>query len=110
MALRIPLIAQDAQSFKIVLDEQACEIQIRSRLDGLLYMSMVVDGVEAWSNYVCYDRQNIKPFAYMPFKGGLYFVDIEGTTDPNAEGLETRYFLGYQSEGEGLPAGFVSNV
>lgn len=109
MALEIPLQPQAAQSLKVVLDEQACEIQIRERL-GLLYMSMVVDGVESWNNYVCYDRQNIKPFAYMPFKGGLYFIDTEGNTDPVYTGLNTRYFLIYLFEDDPLPDGFVSNV
>jgi hypothetical protein len=109
MAQEIPLIAQVAQSIKIVLDEQACEIQIRERL-GNLYMSMVVDGVESWNNYVCYDRQNIKPFTYMPLKGGLYFIDIEGSSDPVAAGLNTRFFLIYLSEGESLPVGFVDNA
>ena len=108
MPLEIPLIAQQAQSIKIVLDEQACEIQIRERL-GLLYMSMVVDDVEVWNNYVCYDRQNVKPFSYMAFKGGLYFVDVEGNEDPRAEGLGARFFLVYLSVGEDLPAGFVNN-
>lgn len=109
MAFEITLVAQQAQSIKVVLDEQACEIQLRERL-GLLYMSMVVDGVEAWSNYVCYNQQNVKPFKYMPFKGGLYFVDVQGASDPVAEGLGTRYFLVYLSEGETLPAGFVNNA
>lgn len=110
MAVLIPLITQEAQSFKIVLDEQACEIQLRSRLDGLIYMSMVVDGVEAWNNYPCYDRQNIKPFGYMPFTGGLYFFDIEGKTDPTYDKLNYRYFLIFIPEGEALPVGFVDNT
>jgi hypothetical protein len=109
MSQEIPLIAQVAQSIKIVLDEQACEIQIRERL-GNLYMSMVVDGVESWNNYVCYNQQNIKPFTYMPFRGGLYFVDIEGDTDPVSSGLNTRYFLVFFSEGESIPSDFVNNT
>lgn len=109
MPLEIPLTPIVAQSLKVVLDEQSCEISIRERL-GNLYMSMVVDSVDSWSNFVCYDRQNIKPYSYMPFSGGLYFVDKEGSTDPVASGLNTRYFLIYFSEGEELPEGFVNNA
>lgn len=96
MALEIPLQPLQAQALKVVLDEQACEISIRERL-GVLYMSMTVDGVVAWNNYACYNRQNIKPFAYMPFSGAVYFVDIQGETDPVASGLNSRYFLVYIS-------------
>ena len=109
MPLEIPLISTVAQSFKVVLDEQSCEIKIRERL-GLLYMSMVVDGVSVWNNYVCYDRQNIKPYSYMNFSGGLYFVDKEGSSDPVASGLNSRYFLVYFSENEELPEGFINNA
>ena len=109
MALEIPLISIVAQSLKVVLDEQSCEISIRERL-GNLYMSMVVDGVSSWNNHVCYDRQNVKPYSYMPFLGGLYFVDKEGSTDPIASGLNSRYFLVYLADGEELPDGFINNA
>lgn len=109
MALEIPLAGLTAQSLKIVLDEQSCEIVLRERLDRL-YMSMVVDGVSAWNNFICFDRQNVKPHSYMPFKGGLYFIDKEGSNDPVASELGTRYFLIYYSEGEELPDGFINNA
>ncbi len=93
-SLQIQVAPLVAQSFKVVLGEQACEIEIRERL-GRLYMSLVADGVTAWTNYPCFDRQNIKPFRHMPFVGGLYFIDVEGYSDPVASGLGTRYFLVY---------------
>lgn len=109
MILEIPLNPIVAQSLKVVLNEQSCEILIRERLDNL-YMSLVVDDETAWNNFVCYDRQNIKPHSYLPFSGGLYFIDKEGSTDPIASGLNTRYFLIYLSEDEELPEGFVNNA
>lgn len=108
MPEEILLIAEPAQSFNIVLDEQNCEIKLRNRLNNT-YMSMVVDGEEVWNNYICYDRQNIKPFCYMNFKGILTFRDLEGLTDPIYTGFNSRYFLLYYSEDEELPDNIVDN-
>lgn len=103
MPQEIILISSPGQTFNVVLDDQACEISLRDRL-GQTYMSIIVNGEKVWDNYLCKDRQNIKPFAYMNFKGILTFIDGEGNQDPVYTGFNERYFLLYYAEGEEVPS------
>lgn len=92
----IPLTATANQTLSVVLNSQSCSISLRT-LGELLYLSMSVSGTPVITTRVCRNLQNLMEDAgYRGFTGALMFVDTQGTEDPEASGLGTRYLLAYE--------------
>lgn len=104
---QIPLEATPNQRFSVVLGGQNCTIALaaRSGIDTRLYCDLAVSGVPIWSGVLCRNLVNLKLYPALNFAGALWFVDLEGTSDPEWAGLDRRYALLYAAEGEPLPAG-----
>ena len=101
----IPLLAIPAQSFQIILGGQNCLIALYQRGDHL-YSDLFVDQTAIWRGVICQTMVDLKPYPYLPFKGALFFVDMEGAEDPRPEGLGNRRWpLLYVDPAEELPAG-----
>ena len=84
-----------SQTFGIVLNDQECRLTFYTRGDEL-YMDLEVDNKPEYQGVVCRDRINLTPYIYRNFKGSLYFVDLNGTSDPTYEEFNTRYILVYE--------------
>jgi len=94
MTQTIPLLATPSQTLSVRLGGQSCVIHVYQVSTGLyvdLYRSdeLIVGGVVA-RNGVRLVRD-----AYFGFAGDLAFVDTQGTSDPEASGLGTRWILAY---------------
>lgn len=91
----IPLAAIPSQQFGITLAGQNCTIAVYQKTTGV-YFDMLLNNQPFTSTVrclnaapLCEDRQ------YLGFVGDFVFVDTQGETDPQYEGLGTRYQLIY---------------
>ena len=96
---KIPLSPVPAQSLKIKLADQNCQIRVYYRF-GNTYMDLTAGGVVVCTGAICRDRQNIIQIAQNTFSGALLFVDMLGTSDPLYSGFGERWRLFYKAAGE----------
>ena len=97
--LKIPLSPVPAQSLKIKLGGQNCQIRVYFRF-GNTYMDLTAGGVVVVTGAICRDRQNIIQIAQNAFQGALLFVDMLGTSDPLYSGFGARWRLFYKAADE----------
>lgn len=90
----VPVSALPAQSFSVVLGEQACAIRLTQKTTGL-FMDLSVAGTEVVTGAICRDMVGVVRQAYLGFKGDLVFMDTQGSADPEYTGLGTRFVLMY---------------
>lgn len=93
--LRVPIIAAPAQSLKVNLGGQRCEIEINQKYPGGVFLSLTVNGVSVVNYAICRDRVSIVRHSYLNFVGTLSFVDTQGTSDPDYTGFGSRFQLAY---------------
>ena len=96
---KIPLPPVPAQSLKVKLDGQNCEMRVYYRF-GNTYMDLTVGGVVVVTGAICRDRQNIIQIAQNAFSGALLFVDMLGGSDPLYSGFGERWRLFYKAADE----------
>ena len=97
--LKIPLSPVPAQSLKVKLAGQNCEMRIYYRF-GSTYMDLTVGGVVVVTGSICRDRQNVVQIAQNAFQGALLFVDMLGSSDPLYSGFGERWRLFYKAANE----------
>ena len=85
----VPLEAVPNQIVSTTINGQTWFITVETRLDHL-YISFRTNGVDVCFNRVC---ENLN-WVYDNF----LFADLEGTTDPQWQGLSTRYLLLWTDE------------
>jgi hypothetical protein len=92
----IPVQATPQQAFSVVLDELNVAIVIRTTQTGM-YVDITADGVPLVTGRKAQDRTNLATSArFRGFPGlQLYFVDLQGDTNPVWSGLGERYVLLY---------------
>jgi len=95
----LPVKNEPNQRFSVVLDDQNCTIELFQRYDHL-YLNLFVDDTAVVSGVVCHDRLDLVAVDTLAFRGMLYFADVQGNSDPQYEGLGTRYCLVFVPEGE----------
>ncbi|MFP1767250.1 phage baseplate plug protein [Lonsdalea quercina] len=88
-----------SQSVLANLGSQACLIRLIQR-ESFLYMDLTVDGVPVLQGVPCLYGNRIVRYSYLAFKGDLFFLDNEGSSDPSWNGLADRFPLYYISEDE----------
>ena len=93
--LVIPIQPVPSQQVLCVLDGQNCQISIYLRNENI-YVDLNSDGVNRClaclaHNAVALDSCN----SWDGFIGNLYFIDTQGTDDPQYTGFNTRWFLVY---------------
>ena len=96
---KIPLSKVPAQSLKVKLDGQNCEMRVYYRF-GSTYLDLVCNGEEIVKGAICRDRQNIIQIAQSNFEGQLLFVDMLGEADPLYSGFGERWRLFYKAAEE----------
>lgn len=97
--IKIPIQPTPAQSFKVKLNNQNCEIRLYYRF-GSTYMDLVVGGSKIVTGTICRDRTNIIQIAQSGFEGQLLFIDMLGDSDPLYSGFGERWRLFYKAVGE----------
>lgn len=99
-----------AQTFQAVLNGQNCQFNLYTR-DGYdyndptlqtplknLYMDLTVNGVSITVGAICLNqRRMLINRQYLGFVGDLVWIDTQGSDDPEADGLGTRWLLMYAS-------------
>ena len=92
----IPLQAIPSQTFLVLLDGQACQIDLQQTAYGL-FMDFWLNNpsVPTLGGVLCLDRTKIIRDTYFGFSGDLAFVDQQGATDPYYTGFGSRYLLYY---------------
>ena len=101
----IPVSAIANQSFQIILGDQDCSFRLYTRPERAggplrLYMDLYVGEATIFYGALCKDGVLLPLSDYMPFEGGLLFVDLEGSDDPEYTGLGTRWSLLYLTQEE----------
>lgn len=101
----IPVSAVANQTFQVILGDQDCSFRIYTRPERAggalrLYMDLYVNEAVVFYGVICKDGVLLPLADYMPFEGGLLFVDMEGAADPEYQGLGDRWRLLYLTQAE----------
>lgn len=91
-----------SQEFTVVLGGQECTISLYSRL-GKMYFDLTAGAIPVCAGAICQHGTEILQSHTQLFKGAFYFWDDEGSSPPMWEGIGTRFYLLYASDGEVLP-------
>ena len=97
--LKIPIQPTPAQSLKVKLADQNCEMRVYYRF-GSTYLDLICNGTQVVTGAICRDRQNIITIAQNAFSGQLLFVDMLGNSDPLYTGFGERWRLFYKAANE----------
>lgn len=104
----VPLEALPSQSLQIVLGGQNCALDVYI-LDGYdftdstlnttntnVYLDLAYNGIEVTETQICLNQKRLLlNRQYLGFSGDFMFVDTQGTSDPQYQGLGSRYVLLY---------------
>lgn len=90
----IPVQATPNQTFSCLLDNVQAQISLSTTDDGV-FADVVYGGVAVASGRLCLDRTDINPARYRGLPQFLGFADLQGQTDPQWQGFNTRYLLLY---------------
>ncbi len=91
----LPVQPLPAQTFEVTLGGQDCEIALQQMATGL-FASLSVSGSQIIAGRYCGDRVSWVRYDYLGFAGWLYFVDTQGSSDPNYAGLGARWLRVYE--------------
>lgn len=97
--LSIPIQAAQSQTLNVRVGGQQCNLKIYELPTGL-YMDVAVDNAPICTGVLCHNLNKIVRLQYLNFIGDFAFDDTQGSTDPIAAELGTRYRLLYISEDE----------
>lgn len=99
----VPIDAVASQRFTISLANQACQIELYQKVDGL-FMNLFVNDVLVIGGVICENQNRIVRDRYLGFSGDFFFNDSQGSDDPVYTGLGSRFRLIFIDPTE-LPAG-----
>lgn len=89
MILEIPLKKAPNQTLSVTIENNVYDLELNMRLDEL-YLSVIKNNQPLVYNRVCQDLN--------PIRGGFYFNDVEGVSDPKWDGLGDRFKLIWTSD------------
>lgn len=90
----IPVSPIPAQRLAVTLNHQNCVITLRS-LGGKQYITLDCNGERVFTNTIIVDRIPLKKYNYLPFIGDIACIDKQGTSDPDYQEWNSRFFLVY---------------
>lgn len=109
--LGIPLAETPSQTLSVVLNGQACILNVYQKFYGL-FMDVIVSNSVIIQGVICQNNNFIVRSLYLGFVGDLMFVDTQGTSDPDYTGLgpvnQSRFQLRYLFPNE-LPNNYGEN-
>lgn len=97
--LTIPLQTISAQTLRVVLGGQNCQINIYEKPEGV-FVDINANDTDIVICVLALDGVPIICREYVGFEGNLIFVDTQGTNDPTFIGFGTRYQLIYLEASE----------
>lgn len=109
MPLVVPLQPVPSQTVSVMLNNQACTINVYQKA-AHLYVDLLVNNALIIGGVIAENLNVIVRSAYLGFIGDLAFFDTQGSqlpggpTDPVYTGLGSRYVLEYFAPAE-LPPG-----
>lgn len=92
--VEVPIQPLPNATFLAQLDNDTAQITVHTTDDGL-FADVVYNGTPIATGRLCLDRVNINASHYRGLSGGLYFVDLRGSSDPVYSGFGSRYRLYY---------------
>lgn len=95
----VTIQAVPAQTLKVVLAEQNCQINIYQKEQGL-FVDVVFNGETISAAVIARDAVPLMPRKYLPFKGNLMLIDTQGASDPEYSELGSRFKLVYLTADE----------
>ena len=95
----IPIQPIPAQSLKVVLANQNCQIRIYQKSNGI-FVDVNSDGIDIVIGVIARNAVPIVCREYLGFSGNLFFIDSQGLDDPQFAGLNSRFFLVYLTADE----------
>lgn len=90
----IPLPTDANVTFSAVLDGQEADINLTTTDYGL-FADVAYNGQPVINARLCLDRTDINPNRYNGLPQALFFADLQGTTNPQQSGFNSRYVLVY---------------
>lgn len=90
----IPLLDTYAQSFKVTLGGQPCQIELAQKSTGM-FLSLSINDAPIVTGVACRNMTRMVRSDYLGFVGDLAFLDTQGNEDPSSPGLGTRFVLQY---------------
>jgi hypothetical protein len=88
----IPLGSLPTQTQSTQLGNQSCTINVFTKTTGL-YLDLYVSDAPVVLGALCLNNDFIVRDDYLGFAGDLFFVDMQGDSDPTYDGLGDRYQL-----------------
>ena len=95
----VPLRQKPSQTVTCLLNFQLCKIQVYQKRTGV-FINIFVDDAPITTGRICRDRVKLVHQDYKGFQGDLFFIDTQGTSDPDYTGIGDRFQLCYTSPGE----------
>lgn len=97
--LTVSLSQEKEQTLSVTLAEQQCVIRLVQRYSGI-YMDLTVNDEVVMQGVPCWYANKMVRYSYLGFKGDLVFLDNEGESDPQWDGLGDRFPLYYLEESD----------
>lgn len=97
--MTIPLKTIPNQEFNIVIDDRECTIHLYQR-DDHLYVDLAVGDSTVIAGEICQNLCGIATPMEATLPGVFVFVDTQGDTPPQWDGLGDRYSLLYITEAD----------
>lgn len=72
----------------------------------MIYCDLTIDSSLVWAGTPCQAGVEMNAEPYFGFLGSLYFIDLNGISDPMWQGLGTQYQLVYIPS-DGTPAIYI---
>ena len=91
---QIPLSPVPAQTCTVTLGGQACRLDVFQKSTGL-FVNLYLSDVPVVLGVIAQHANRLVREPYGLFVGDLAFFDLQGTDDPQYDGLGSRWVLGY---------------
>lgn len=101
MINRINLLIQPNQKLSCNLVDDignlyAVDINLRTLPDGHLIADIYIDNETSVLSTICCNKMPLVPTNTL--NGNIYFIDMDGDSDPVYTGFENKYYLVYDTE------------
>ena len=90
----IPLQNTANQDLDTILDNVLVTLNLKTTDYGL-FIDVTYNGVQVVAAGLCRDRVDINRAKWLGMPSPLWFADLQGTSDPQFAGFNTRYLLCY---------------
>lgn len=99
----LSISAEKSQKFTVTLEGVSCTIQLTQRTTGL-YLDLYVGDTAVCLGVICQNANRLVRYDYLRaksgFRGDLFFIDTQGSDDPEWSELGDRFQLCYVTSEE----------